>query len=401
MLFNDIIGQEEIKRGLTDMVVNQRVSHALLFYGSEGSGHLALAVAFAQYLLVVSQPKHKKQATNLFSEPKVSHEHHDTALPLPNEIADNATYKRLKKFGHPDLHFCFPFINKKPDSVSDDFMEQWKSFLTNSIYGNLYDWLQLIGAENQQANITAKEVKDIFRKLHLTSFEGGYKILIIWLPEFLGKEGNKLLKLIEEPPAGTIFILVANNTDLILPTILSRCQTIKIPRLTTKEIATALHTQLDLSTELANNIATVSNGNYREAVFLAQNVDNTWIEIIKNWMNKIFAHDLVGQINIAEELSALGREKQKYLLLYFINLIEQAVYCIVMGEKGIQVTNAEKDFVIKLTKITHIGTLEVFSKELENAIYYIERNASSKMLFQTLSFKFFYLLKEKKQIILM
>src|ERR1700750_829503 len=233
MLFKDIIGQQEIKIHLAEMVEQNRLSHALLFLGKEGSGALPLAMAFAQYVVSLPQPAPLVEdlfggMTALSSAP---------AFIAPEEIAAQPAFERARQMIHPDLHFSYPVIPKKSGDkpVSTDYIQEWREFVQLYPYGNVYDWLQFIGAENKQGNITADECNDIIRKLNLKSFESEYKILIMWMPEFLGKEGNKLLNLVEEPPSNTLFIFVAENENLILPTILSRTQLVKISPLTNTE----------------------------------------------------------------------------------------------------------------------------------------------------------------------
>src|SRR6478672_8998468 len=228
MLFRDIIGQEEVKQQLVEMVQHNRLSHALLFLGREGSGALPLAMSFASYVSLLPR-QGQTQEGSLFGEAV------EIKLPSSTEEADawmqkQASFSKAEQLVHPDIHYSYPVVTKKPGTppLSTDYAVEWREFISKFPYGNIYDWLQFIGAENKQGNITAHECNDIIHKLNLKSFESGYKILVLWMPEFLGKEGNKLLKLIEEPPANTLFILVAENEDLILPTILSRVQLVKI-----------------------------------------------------------------------------------------------------------------------------------------------------------------------------
>lgn len=222
MQFKDIIGQEAVKQHLAEMVQQNRLSHALLFLGKEGSGALPLALAFAQ--LVVCQPAASAPVADLFGgfTPMQS----GPAYIAPEEISTQASFGRAEQLIHPDLHFSYPVIPRKAGDkpISTDYISEWREFIQQYPYGNVYDWLQFIGAENKQGNITAHECNDIIHKLSLKSFESEYKVLVLWMPEYLGKEGNKLLKLIEEPPPNTLFILVAENDEQILPTILSRCQ---------------------------------------------------------------------------------------------------------------------------------------------------------------------------------
>ena len=222
MLFKDVIGHEAIKEHLTELVQQNRLSHALLFLGKEGCGALPLALAFAQY--VVSQPQPAPLVEDLFGGFTALEA--GPAFVLPDNIVSMPAYERAAQLMHPDLHFTYPVIPKKSGEkpISTDYANEWREFIKNYPYGNVYDWLQLLGAENKQGNITADECNDIMRKLNLKSFESEYKVLLLWMPEYLGKEGNKLLKLIEEPPPNTLFILVAENEEQIIPTILTTSQ---------------------------------------------------------------------------------------------------------------------------------------------------------------------------------
>jgi DNA polymerase-3 subunit delta' len=210
MLLRDIIGQEKLKHQLVEMVQHQRLSHALLFVGPEGSGALPLAIAFAQYL--VSSPATTNQVLDMFADPDALAKQVHT-FNEPDAIADLPAYQRANQLMHPDLHFSFPTITEKPGqkNISANFIEQWREFVQGYPYGNVFDWLQFIKAENKQGNISADECTEIIKKLSFKSFESPFKVLVMWMPEYLGKEGNKLLKLIEEPPADTIFLLVANS----------------------------------------------------------------------------------------------------------------------------------------------------------------------------------------------
>ncbi|HZJ60554.1 MAG TPA: hypothetical protein VFD24_09770, partial [Chitinophagaceae bacterium] len=297
MKFSEIIGQIETKKQLVEMVQHNRLSHALLFLGKEGNGSLQLAIALAQYL-TCERANPKKQIpgsnTSLFEE--------DTHLPLTQDLPNDScgvcpSCIKAKQLIHPDIHFSYPVVTKKSGSppISADYISEWREFIKNYPYGNLYDWLQFIGAENKQGNITAQECNDIIRTLNLKSFESEYKILILWMPEYLGNEGNKLLKLIEEPPPNTLFILVAENESLILPTIVSRCQLIKIPALETTEVQEALVSRNNTGAEIARQAAAVSEGNYREALQLVQHADEDWQSLLREWLNAILKTGPVAQ----------------------------------------------------------------------------------------------------------
>ncbi len=234
MQFKDVIGQQQVKQHLVEMVQQNRLSHALLFLGKEGSGALPLALAFAQF--VVCQPTPSPIVEDLFGG--MSALEAKPSFVLPDDLPQQQGFQRAEQLIHPDIHFSYPVIVKKVGDKpkSTDFITDWREFIKQSPYSNVYDWLQFIGAENKQGNITAEECNDIMRQLSLKSFESEYKVLVLWMPEYLGKEGNKLLKLIEEPPPNTLFILVAENEEQIIQTILSRCQLVRVPMLDKKEI---------------------------------------------------------------------------------------------------------------------------------------------------------------------
>lgn len=393
MQFKDVIGLNETKEQLIDLVQQNRLSHALLFLGKEGSGALPLALAFAQYVVSIPQPA--PIVEDLFGgmsalEPK-------PALIHPSEIQSQPAFQRAEQLIHPDLHFSYPVIPKKSGDkpTSTDYISEWREFVKNYPYGNVYDWLQFIGAENKQGNITAEECNDIIRKLSLKSFESEYKILLLWMPEYLGKEGNKLLKLIEEPPANTLFILVAENDEQILPTILSRCQLVKIPCPENYEIEEALMTRANTPGTTAKQIAAICEGNYREALQLLQHADEDWQSLLKDWLNATLKGGPIAQVKITEELSKLGREKQKQFLRYFNHLLEQSIRLKVMGADNFAISDHEKDFAQRLNKISSVSQQQFIIEELDKAAYYIERNANAKMLFNALTIKLYHIIQNK------
>jgi DNA polymerase-3 subunit delta' len=317
----------------------------------------------------------------------------------PDQIISKPSWQRANELIHPDLHFSYPVIPRKPGDkpISTDYIVEWREFIQSTPYGNIYDWLQHIGAENKQGNITANECSDILRKLSLKTFESEYKVLVMWMPEYLGNEGNKLLKLIEEPPPNTLFILVAENESLILPTILSRTQLIKIPLLSTEEIASALEKQAKISPEQARQIASVSEGNYREAQQLVSHAEEDWQSLLRNWLNTIMKTGPASQIKWIDETSKMGREKQKQFLRYFSHLLEQAIRHQTMGD-SLMIPDNERDFAIRLNKIAGLGQQQAIIKELDDAIYYIERNANAKLLFHALTIKIYHIIANEEII---
>jgi len=400
MLFKDIIGQYATKQQLCEMVQYNRLSHALLFLGKEGCGALPLALTFAQY---VSLNPHVQTAAQEATASLFGDVTEEQVIPVPSTpeevdafMEKHAAYSKASKFVHPDIHFSYPVIPKKSGDKpkSTDYVTEWREFISQHPYGNAFDWLQFIGAENKQGNITAEECNDIIHKLNLKSFESEYKILVMWMPEYLGKEGNKLLKLIEEPPANTLFILVAENEEQILPTILSRCQLIKIPLPETAEIKEALIQRAGAAPDTALQTAAIAEGNYREALQLLQHSEEDWISLISDWLKFTIRSMLPEQVKWIDDISKLGREKQKQLLLYFNHLLEQGIRLRVMGN-GQAIAEKEKDFAQRINKITSVSQQQVIIEELDKATYYIERNANGKMLFHALTIKIYHIIQDK------
>ncbi|HRF17121.1 MAG TPA: hypothetical protein PK977_03100, partial [Chitinophagaceae bacterium] len=279
--------------------------------------------------------------------------------------------------------------------IATDFITEWREFIKLNPYGNLFDWIELIKEkENSQGKITSRECDEIIKKLSLKSFESEYKVLILWMPEELEKEGNKLLKIIEEPPANTLFILVAENEELILPTIVSRCQLIKIPALENKEIEEALISRNKTEASIARQVASVSEGNYREALQLVQHAEEDWQSLLREWLNAMLKTGPVAQAKWVEEISRLGREKQKQFLRYFNHLLEQAILLKATGNTP-GAFGTERDFAERLNKIAGIEQQQAIIEEIDKASYYIERNANGKMLFHALTIKLYHIIQDK------
>ena len=397
MLFSEVIGQEALKKQLVHLVEQKRLSHALLFAGPEGAGALPLAIAFAQY--IVSLPANNEGAVaDLFGA--ASTEVKEDVFYRPDEIENLPAYHRASKLMHPDLHFSFPSITEKPGqkNLSANYIEEWREFIMGYPYGNVFDWLQFIKAENKQGNISADECAEVIKKLSFKSFESAYKVLVMWMPEYLGKEGNKLLKLIEEPPDNTIIILVAASEENILPTILSRCQFIKVPRLASNEIEAALIQKGQIEKEKATQIASMSDGNYREALHLLQHSDADYLSQIREWLNAILKNGPVAQVKWVDETSKMGREPQKQFLKYFNHLLEQSIRLKILGT-DLPLDPYLKDFALRINKIASVGQMEAIIQEIDKATYYIERNANPKMLFMALGIKFYHIIQNKTLIL--
>jgi DNA polymerase-3 subunit delta' len=238
--------------------------------------------------------------------------------------------------------------------------------------------------------------------MSLKSFEAEYKILIMWMPELLGKEGNKLLKLIEEPPPNSLFILVAENESLILPTILSRTQLVKVPMLSTLQVEAALETRQGISPKKAQQVAAMSNGNYHEALQQLQHAEDDWEILLRDWLNSIIKTGPAAQVKWIEEVSKTGREKQKQFLKYFTHLLEHAIRLRVMGnavDEGSE-NQSTTDFAIRFNKLCNISQQEAIINELDQAAYYIERNANAKILFHALTIRLYHIISNKSVILM-
>ena len=384
MLFSQVIGQQEIKVKLRNLVEQNRLSHALLLNAPEGAGGLPLALAFSQFMVCE----------------RVSEENSKNNFPVESCNICSSCVKAAQMI-HPDIHYVYPVISRKSGDkpLSADFISEWREFISQFPYGTIFDWLQFIQADNKQGNISAHECNEINRKLSLKSFESGYKILIMWMPEYLGNEGNKLLKLIEEPPPDTLFILVTENEAQILPTILSRVQIIRLPRPSVSEIKEALIERTGVTPEQARQLAAVSEQNYREALRQLQHGQDDWQGLLREWLNAVLKTGPMAQVKWVEEISKTGREKQKQFLQYFGHLLEQAIRLRMAEGALTDMAESEKDFAIRLNKIADLSAQQVIVKELNKSIYFIERNAHAKMLFHALTIRLYHILSTREEAV--
>lgn len=384
MLFSEILGQQHIKSHLTTSVDNGRIAHAQLFVGPEGSGTLPMALAYAQYILCGN--KNGENTSGL----------------------DTCNMK-FKSFCHPDLHFAFPVtisgkVKSKP--ISNYYLEEWRQLLEQQPYGNLFDWYKLLGVDNKQGQIGVDEAAEIVKSLSLKSYEGGYKVMIIWMAEKMNTQcANKLLKLIEEPPQKTIFILIAENEEQIINTIKSRCQILNFPPLPEEAISDGLVKQYHLEHGVAKKIAHQANGNYNKACDLVYQ-DSEDIQFEKwfvIWVrsafkakgNKAAIHDL---ISWSEEIAKTGRETQKKFLSFCLNYFRQALLLNYKANELVYVEPKTNNFELsKFAPFVHDTNIMDISKELETAIYHIERNGNSKIILTDLSIKLTRLLHKKSE----
>jgi DNA polymerase-3 subunit delta' len=360
MQFKEIVGQTAIKQRLVNSVNENRVSHAQLFLGPEGSGSLALALAYAQYLSC--EDKQPDDSCGVCS-----------------------SCRKYQKLMHPDLHFSYPFFAKDKNDTALSFIEQWRDALLANPYLSLDIWRGYLEAENKQANINIAECHQIIKKLSFKPFESAYKILILWLPEYLDKEGNALLKIIEEPQPNTLFLLVAQNQDQILNTILSRTQLIKIPALSYDEVKEHLIQHHHQTEHAAAEIAYLSNGNMTEALAMLLQDNKGYHELFIQWLRLCFANKGLDAISFVEQVAKMGRENQKNFLRYGISFIREC--CMLMAGAGnlVHLPANELDTAQKMVKVMNLDMAEAISEELEKAHYHVERNGNPKILFLDVS----------------
>lgn len=381
MLFKDILGLTHIKNHLTQSADAGRIAHAQMFVGPEGSGTLITALAYARYLL----------CGNSGGE---------------NTSGDESCNIKCGQLTHPDLHFAFPVSNTdriKSHAVSSHFLTEWRQFLQEQPYGNLFDWYQLIGIEKKQGQIGVDEAQDIVKKLSLKSYEGGYKVMLVWMAEKMNiAASNKLLKLIEEPPDKTVIILIVEDEELVMQTISSRCQVLHFPPLSADAIARALEEQ-GLLREEALKVAHEADGNFNKALDL-MNRDSEDL-VFERWFvqwvrsafkakgNKAAIHEL---ILWSEEIAKTGRETQKKFLGFCLAVMRQAMLINFRAEELAFMSLHVEGFDLKrFAPFVHENNIQEISEELERAIYHVERNGNSKIILMDLSIKLTRLLHKK------
>lgn len=384
MLFSKVLGQTHIKNHLTTSANHGRIPHAQLFVGKEGVGTLVMAIAYAQYVI----------CNNTDGE---------------NNAGNSSCNLKFEHFSHPDLHFAFPVTTTtavKSHPVSNNFMTEWRELLVEQPYGNLFDWYKKVGVDNKQGQIGVDEAHDIVKKLSLKSYEGGYKFMIIWMAEKMNTAcANKLLKLIEEPPDKTVFILIAEEEEQIIGTIRSRCQVLHFPPLSNEVIEDGLVKQFGIDKRVAANIANQSNGNYNKACDLVfQDSEDLQFE---NWFvfwvraafrakgNKTAIHDLIGW---SDEIAKTGRETQKQFLLFCIELFRQALMLNYNTRPLVYIETKAEGFKLEnFAPFVNQDNILDIVEELETAMYHIERNGNSKIILTDLSIKLTRLLHKKSQ----
>jgi DNA polymerase III subunit delta' len=364
MQFNSIVGLQSTKQHLIDMVAKDRIPHAIMLNGQKGNGGLPLAVAFAQFVMCTNRTE-------------------------TDSCGACSNCQKFSKLQHIDVHFSFPIITppSPKEPVSNHFVKEFRAAFLENPYMDISNWLEVMEAENKQANISAKECREVIKKLQLRSFEGGFKFLIMWLPEFMGKEGNILLKQIEEPSVKTIMIFVTEHYDGVLGTIQSRTQLIPLPALSDAEIYAALIAD-GISEKSAAIKARMAEGNYALAMQTSNHKEEGHFGFFKDWLNVLFTQNGVGISNWVLQLADQSKETQKNFLTYTITMMEHLVRCKWVGKDNLLLSADEANLIEKMIEKNISDTKAGEIAELcAEDIYAIERNANTKIVLQSLSLK--------------
>jgi len=382
MLFSSILGQQHIKNHLIRSAESGRIPHAQLFVGPEGCGTLAMAIAYAQYILCY----------NTNSE---------------NQNGNESCNMKFQNLAHPDLHFVYPTVSteevkSKPKSI--DFIADWRSFVLQNPYGSLLDWYSYLGVQNKQGEIRVDDAQEILKSLALKAYEGGYKIMIVWMADKLNTAAaNKLLKLLEEPPEKTVFLLVTENEESIISTIRSRCQAVHFNGIPEDDITQALVELQKLDVKLSQNIAHQAQGNYNKALHLLhQDADDlafeewfvVWVRAaFKAKGNPAAIQDL---IQWSEQIAQLGRERQKKFLEFCIEMFRQALLLNYKAPELVYLTPKVEKFKLEnFAPFIHGNNIDAIFTQLSEALYHIERNGNAKIILTDLSIQLTRLIHKK------
>lgn len=367
MFFKEVIGQSATKKRLIQSVTEERVSHAQLFAGPAGSGKLALAIAYAQYVACTNRQ-------------------------LTDSCGECPSCKKFRKLIHPDLHFVFPVVKtpKFKEPVSDNFLEEWRAMIAKNPYFNIDQWFEQIGVENAQGLIYSHQSEEIIRKLNLKSYESEYKVMIIWLPEKMHVAcANKLLKMIEEPPVKTLFVLITENEEDIISTIRSRCQMITVPPIDPDSVEKAIGALPEAEGVDLRNLVHLAKGNYNKALELLEPDDQTLfnLERFKELMRYSYGRKFSDLFKWVDQVAGIGREKQKSLLNYFLNILrENFVYNL--KNRDLTFMNAqEEDFSKRFSPFINERNILELTEVFELAFSHVEMNGNARIVFTDVAFK--------------
>ncbi|MCB0686971.1 MAG: hypothetical protein KDC53_10610 [Saprospiraceae bacterium] len=369
MQFSQVVAQEEIKEYFIHSDKQNRMPHAMLFLGATGYGTLAMANALAQYILC----DHKTET---------------------DSCGQCNQCRKVDRFIHPDVHYTFPTIGSK--MTSGDFLPQWRKFVSHGLYQDVQDWYRCLDGENKQGNITKDECDRILKVLSLKSYEGSHKIMIIWMAEFLGDQGNRLLKILEEPPENTVFILLAESQEAILNTILSRCQIIPFKPIEYPVLQEYLQDHAKLDKDSAMQMAFLARGNVQTALSLAQQNNDKVAGLWLDWLR--LAYKGYGlEINPwVDQFAKLNRESQKAFMYYGLHFLREMLLFHLNPGHDIHLLEKEKLAMSKMSSLLTHQSIEGMILLIEENIFHIERNINSKILLLDSSIRMHYLLHNQE-----
>ena len=361
MQFSQIPGHQETKQLLLNSVRNNHVAHAQLFLGQEGSANLALALAYAAF--INCEDKQPDDSCGTCS-----------------------SCTKINKLVHPDFNFVMPVTATKyitgKDVLSQNYLTSWREFVKASPYQGLNEWMQYIGAENKQGNISKEESRQLVKLVSLKAFEGDYKIVLIWLPELMHPfAANALLKLLEEPPAKTLFLLVSQSSEKLLATITSRTQIVQVRAFTEQEVAEWVQQNYNTDQIAAYQIAQLAEGSLNAASKLTSEISSDYFTFFQDWMRHCYGYKFSEVVDMSEDFQKLGRENQKNFLLYALNLFRKVMLFGVDANLITYLPPNELEFVQKFSKLITQANAGQLADELNQAHYHIERNANPKMVF--------------------
>ena len=370
MRFDKVIGHARLKAKLIQNMRDGRVSHAQLFLGPRGGGNLPMALAYAQYLLC--------------QRPEAA----DACGTCPSCL-------QMDKLEHPDLHLVFPIFLSEKAKVCDPFLADWRKEVLSEPYMDIEHWRNKLESENKQLRMGVDIAQEIQRKLSLKSFSGKHKVMLVWLPELMDPTAaNKLLKVLEEPEPNTVFLMVCNDAEQLLTTILSRVQLVKVPALRPSDLAEALRDRFaELNETDAMAIALRSEGDLLEAVDMANKGEEELFVFFRDWLRSCYKREVVAAVDFADGFQKLGRERQKSLVRYGLYLIRQCALQWQQVPELVRVVGQEQEFVVNFSKLLTERNVEGLRRELETAHTHIERNANPKVLFTDLSYRMMGLLR--------
>jgi DNA polymerase III subunit delta' len=374
VLFSQVVGQEDVKERLRRSFREGRMAHALLILGPEGCGNLALALAFAQYISCEQRSE-------------------------TDACGKCVTCKKLASHQYVDLYFSFPFIRKDDETNSDTYMDVWREKLKASPYLNLESWRSTMDGGNKQVTIPVKEASTIIKRLSLRSYEGGYKFMIIWMADYLKEDtSNKLLKILEEPPEKTIFLLVANSKENMLATILSRVQTIQVPKLPDHSMVEGLM-EMGVEQGRAESIAHFADGNWWKALQLtgAGDPNEALATLFQGWMRFCYGRDLKGITGWVDQMNEMTRDDQRQFISYALEQVRQNLLLNYVGDALARMNDSERTFSQKFSPFINDLNAEALMDELNQAHMDIGRNASTKIVLTDLSLRTHLLLRRQPQ----